>query len=125
MLRVRAEYRINEGEQADVPAVKARGLVVLVYRLPVGKGTQVMAINFGRTAVREAVTIKTARPGGLVKDILTEKALGTLGAGGLLQLALGPQRARPAHQVISSRFPRWLEEARAWMERTCASRHRT
>ena len=94
MLRVRAEYRINEGEQVDVPAVQARGLVVLVHRLPVGKGTQVTAINFGRTAVREAVTIKTAPPGGSVKDLLTEKALGTLGAGGLLQLALGPHEGQ-------------------------------
>ena len=84
MLRVRAEYRINEGEQVDVPAVKARGLVVLVHRLPVGKGTQITAINFGRTAVREAVTIKTAPPGGSVTDLLAEKPLGTLGAGGLL-----------------------------------------
>ena len=38
MLRVRAEYRINESEQIDVPAVKARGLVVMVHRLPDGKG---------------------------------------------------------------------------------------
>jgi trehalose synthase len=94
MLRVRAEYRINEGEQVDVPAVKARGLVVLVHRLPVGKGTQVTAINFGRTAVREAVTIKTAPPGGSVTDLLAEKSLGTLGAGGWLQLALGPHEGQ-------------------------------
>ena len=90
MLRVRAEYRINESEQIDVPAVKARGLLVMVHRLAAGRGTQVTATNFGRTAVRETVTIKTAPPAGAVRDLLDDKALGTLGPGGQLPLALGP-----------------------------------
>jgi trehalose synthase len=94
MLRVRAEYRINESEQVSVPAVKAKGLVVMVHRLPAGKGTQVTAINFGRTAVREMVAIKTAPPGGSVRDLLEDKALGTLGAAGRLQLALGPHEGQ-------------------------------
>src|SRR6266850_1433918 len=80
LLRVRAEYRINESEQVDVPAVKARGLLVMVHRLAAGKGTQVTAINFGRTAVRETVAIKTAPPAGSVRDLLADKALGPLGA---------------------------------------------
>jgi trehalose synthase len=93
MLRVRAEYRINESEQIDVPAVKARGLVLMVHRLPAGKGTQVTAINFGRTAVRETVGIKRAPPGGSVRDLLAEKALGKLEGSGL-QLALGPHEGQ-------------------------------
>ena len=44
MLRVRAQYRINESEQVALPAVKARGLVVMVHRLPVGAGTQVTVL---------------------------------------------------------------------------------
>ena len=48
MLRVRAQYRINESEQVELPAVQARGLVVMVHRLPAGAGTQVTAVNFGR-----------------------------------------------------------------------------
>ena len=80
MLRVRAQYRINESEQVELPAVQARGLVVMVHRLPDGAGTQVTAVNFGRTAVREAVTLKTAPPGGAVTDLLAEKAHGKLGA---------------------------------------------
>ena len=63
MLRVRAQYRINESEQVELPPVQARGLVVMVHRLPDGAGTQVTAVNFGRAAVREAVTIKTAPAG--------------------------------------------------------------
>ena len=94
MLRVRAEYRINESEQIDVPAVRARGLLVMVHRLPAGKGIQITALNFGRTPVRETVTIKTAPPAGAVTDLLAEKALGTLGAGGRLPLALGPHEGQ-------------------------------
>jgi trehalose synthase len=94
MLRVRAEYRINESEQVNVPAVKARGLVVMVHRLPAGKGIQVTAINFGRTAVRETVAIKAAAPGGSVRDLLEEKALGKLGADRRLQVTLGPHEGQ-------------------------------
>ena len=94
MLRVRAKYRINESEQVDLPPAKARGLVVMVHRLPAGKGTQVTAINFGRAAVQETMTIKTAPPGGPVTDLLEEKAVGKLDAGRRLSLALGPHEGR-------------------------------
>ena len=94
MLRVRAAYRINESEQVDLPPAKARGLVVMVHRLPAGKGTQVTAINFGRAAVQETMTIKTAPPGGSVTDLLEEKAVGKLDAGRRLALALGPHEGR-------------------------------
>jgi trehalose synthase len=94
MLRVRAHYRINESEQIELPAVQARGLVVMVHRLPGGAGIQVTAANFARAPVREAVTIKTAPPEGAVTDLLAEKALGRLGAGRRLPLALGPHEGR-------------------------------
>jgi hypothetical protein len=94
MLRVRADYRINESEQVDVPAVTGKGLVVMVHRLPAGKGTQVTALNFGRTQVRETVAIKAAPPGGAVMDLLEGKTLGTLAAGGRLELALGPHQGQ-------------------------------
>jgi len=94
MLRVRAQYRINESEQVELPAVHARGLVVMVHRLPSGAGTQVTAVNFGRAAVREAVTLKTAPPGGAVADLLAEKTLGKLDPGGRLPLVLGPHEGQ-------------------------------
>jgi trehalose synthase len=94
MLRVRAEYRINESEQVDIPTVKSTGLVVMVHRLPAGTGTQVTALNFGRMAVRETVIIKTAPPGGSVRNLIEDKALGTLGPDGRLQLALDPHEGQ-------------------------------
>jgi trehalose synthase len=94
LLRVRAEYRINESEQVDVPAVTAKGLVVMVHRLPAGKGIQVTAVNFGPTQVRETVAIETAPPGGAVRDLLEEKTLGTLAASRRLGLALGPHQGQ-------------------------------
>ncbi len=94
MLRVRARHRINESEQVEVPPVQARGLVVMVHRLPAGGGLQVTAVNFARAAVREAVTIKTAPADGLVTDLLAEKPLGKLGAARRLSLALGPHEGQ-------------------------------
>ena len=94
MLRVRAEYRIYESEQVDVPTVKARGLLVMVHRLAAGKGTQVTALNFGRTAVQETVAIKTRPPAGSVTDLLDDKALGTLERRQAAALALGPHEGQ-------------------------------
>jgi trehalose synthase len=94
MLRVRADYRIHEAEQLDVPAVKARGLVVMVHRLPAAGGIQVTALNFGQTAVRETVPIKAARAGAEVRDLVEDKVLGKVAAAGGLQLMLGPHEGR-------------------------------
>src|SRR6185503_9601224 len=94
MLRVRAKHRINESEQVEVPPVQARGLVVMVHRLPAGGGLQVTAVNFARAAVREAVTLSTAPADGTVTDLLAGKPLGKLGAGRRLSLALGPHEGR-------------------------------
>jgi trehalose synthase len=94
LLRVRAAYRVNESEQIDVPPVKARGLVVMVHRLPAGQGTQVTALNFGRAAARESVPIAGAPPGGAVTDLVAETALGRIDAVGRLSLSLGPHEGR-------------------------------
>ncbi len=94
LLRVRARYRIHEGEPLEPPRVRARGLVVMAHRLPEGGGIQVTALNFGRTPVREAVTIKTAPAGGTVTDLLAGKPPGRLGAGRRLSLTLGPHEGQ-------------------------------
>src|SRR5262249_56487294 len=94
MLRARSAYRINESEQIEIPTVKARGLVVMVHRLPEARGTQVTALNFARTAVRETVTIKGARAGAEVGDLGEEKVTGKVDEAGRLPLALGPHEGR-------------------------------
>ena len=94
MLRVRAQYRINESEQVAVPAVRAPGLVVMVHRLPRGAGIQVTAVNFARAPVREAVAIEPAPAGGAVTDLLASRVHGKLGAGKRLPIALGPHEGQ-------------------------------
>ena len=94
MLRARSAYRINQSEQIDVPTVKARGLVVMVHRLPEARGIQITALNFARTPVRETVAIKGARAGAEVGDIVEEKITGNLDGAGRLPLALGPHEGR-------------------------------
>jgi hypothetical protein len=93
MLRVRARYRINESEQVALPPVRAPGLVVMVHRLPDGAGTQVTAVNFARTPVREAVAIEPAPAGAGVTDLFGEKPHGRL-AGKRLSLTLGPHEGQ-------------------------------
>jgi hypothetical protein len=66
----------------------------MVHRLPAGGGIQVTAVNFGRTPVREPVTVKTAPAGGTVTDLLAQKALGKLSAARRLALTLGPHEGQ-------------------------------
>jgi len=94
MLRVRARYRINESEQVALPAVRARGLVVMVHRLPDGADTQVTAVNFARVPVREAVAIESAPAGAAVTDLLGEKPHGKLSQEKRLSLTLGPHEGQ-------------------------------
>jgi trehalose synthase len=94
MLRARSAHRINESEQIDIPTVKARGLVVMVHRLPEAGRIQVTALNFARTPVRETVTIKSARAGAEVGDVVEEKVTGKIDGAGRLALALGPHEGR-------------------------------
>ena len=94
MLRARSAYRINASEQIDIPAVKARGLVVMVHRLPEARGIQVTALNFARTAVQETVTIKGARANAEVGDLVEEKITGKVDGSGQLPLTLGPHEGR-------------------------------
>jgi len=54
----------------------------------------VTAVNFGRAAVRETVTIRTAPADGAVTDLLAEKGLGKLGPARRLPVALGPHQGQ-------------------------------
>jgi hypothetical protein len=66
----------------------------MVHRLPEARGIQVTALNFARTPVRETVTIKGARAGAEVGDLVEEKATGNVDGAGRLPLALGPHEGR-------------------------------
>ena len=93
MLSVRAEYKIYESEQIDVPKVVADGLVVMVHRLPGDKGIAVTALNFGKTPITETVAIDAAAAGASVTNLLEEKAAGKL-AGKRLPLTLAPHQGQ-------------------------------
>src|SRR5262249_30252859 len=88
MLEVRADLRLYAGELADVPAVQAKGLFVLVHKLPDAGGLEVTAINFGNTPVDETVTVQGASQGAQAVDVMNSQAPGTaLGANGGLRLS--------------------------------------
>jgi trehalose synthase len=78
ILEVRAEHRIFESEQIELPQAVAEGLLVMVHRLPGNKGLEVTALNFGRKPVKESVAIAAATPGGSVKDLLAGQPAGRL-----------------------------------------------
>jgi trehalose synthase len=89
MLKARADLRLYAAELVDTPAVRAKGLFVMVHRLPDSAGLEVTAINFGSAPVEEPVLIQGAAPGASAIDVLDSKApaLG-LEADGRLRLSL-------------------------------------
>jgi trehalose synthase len=74
LLRVRAQLKLYAARQVDVPAVRAKGLLVMVHELPEKGGLEVTAINFGREPVDEVVAIRQATPGARVTDALDPDA---------------------------------------------------
>jgi trehalose synthase len=89
MLRVRADLRLYAAQLADVPAVQAKGLLVLVHRLPESPDLEVTAINFGPAPVDETVAIAGAPQNSKAADVLDPKAPAVeVDAGGNLRLSL-------------------------------------
>jgi trehalose synthase len=90
LLKARSELHLYAAHLADVPAVKAKGLLVLVNELPGGAGTEVTAINFGAQVVDETVPVIGAAQGARVSDVMDPGAQGgSVGADGAVQLHLG------------------------------------
>jgi hypothetical protein len=90
MLRVRADLRLYAGRLVDTPAVRAKGLFVLVHQLPDSTDLEVTAINFGSTPIDESVVIRDAPQSSKVTDALDPKApASTIDAGGTLRVSLG------------------------------------
>lgn len=90
LLRIRAEYRLNEATQIDVPAARAPGLLLLLHQLPAARGLEITALNFGGVRVEESVSIAPGMPGAEVIDLLTDRSAGRLSPDRKVSLALGP-----------------------------------
>jgi hypothetical protein len=89
MLKARGELRLYAAQLADVPAVQAKGLLVLVHQLPESPDLEITAINFGPDPVDETVAIAGAPANSSVADVLDAKApAGTLDPDGSLRLSL-------------------------------------
>jgi trehalose synthase len=90
MLKVRSDLRLYAGRLVDAPAVQAKGLFVLVHKLPDTADLEVTAINFGGAPVDETVVIQGATQDSTVTDVLNARASQLMvGAGGTLQVTLG------------------------------------
>lgn len=68
MLKVRSDLRLYAAELVEVPAVHAKGLLVLVNQLPQGGDLEVTAVNFGAAPVEEDVAIAASGPGAVASD---------------------------------------------------------
>jgi trehalose synthase len=89
MLQVRSALRLYAGEVLDVPAVRAKGLFLMVNRLPDSGDLEVTAINFGGAPVEETVAIKGAVPAMRVSNLLESGASApAIDAAGSLRVSL-------------------------------------
>jgi len=89
LLAVRQRYQLYAARQVAIPAVANKGLLVMVHELPNGLGTEVTALNFGKTVVDEVVIVG-APSAGVVHELLTDQSEGQLGQGGELHIQLAP-----------------------------------
>jgi len=112
MLKVRADLHLYAAQLTDVPAVQAKGLLVLVHRLPESPDLEVTAINFGPAPVDEAVPIAGAPQNSSAADVLDPKAPAVdIVAGGVLRLRLEGFAAkalrikRPATERLARESP--------------------
>jgi trehalose synthase len=91
MLKARAEMRLYAARLIDIPNVRSRGLFVLIHELPENGGLEVTAINFGATAVNEAIAIPGTPANATVRDALDpQTSPSKITADGQLPLQLAP-----------------------------------
>jgi trehalose synthase len=89
MLKVRADLHLYAAQLADIPPVQAKGLLVLVHKLPANSDLEVTAINFSPSPVDETVAVQDAVRGSQAIDVLDPKAPAVaIDAGGNLRLSL-------------------------------------
>ena len=93
LLAVRDAYRIAASKQILIPDVQTPGLLVMVHELPDRRGTQITALNFGRTPIEEMITLPNMRPGPIF-DMMEETVEGDLPEHGELRIRLDPLQGR-------------------------------
>jgi hypothetical protein len=95
MLKVRAELRLYAARLVDIPAVQAKGLLVLVHELPENAGLEITAINFADTPVEENVSIRGVASPSKATDAIDAKApMVDIDAAGKLRLRLAAYEAK-------------------------------
>ncbi len=87
LLAVRQSHGLHAARQVDIPDVADPALLVMVHELPDNRGTQITALNFGRSSVEETVTLNGVA-GGPVVDMVREAPFGDLSDDGELKLRL-------------------------------------
>jgi trehalose synthase len=87
LLAVRHAYGIAGSRQTAVPDVKEHGLLVMVHELPDGRGSQITALNFGGSPLKEVVTIPNLSTGPVV-DMIAETIVGDVSDNGELAIEL-------------------------------------
>lgn len=104
MLKVRADLHLYAGRLIDTPAVRAKGLFVLVHQLPDTTDLEVTAINFGSAPIDETVVVRDAPQNSKVTDVLDPKSpASTIDAGGALRVSLGAYEGRALRITLGSR----------------------
>jgi trehalose synthase len=95
LIAVRARLKLYAARLVDVPAVEAKGLLVLVHELPEQGGIEVSAINFSGQPIQESVRIAPAAARTLARDAFDPKTPAIeLDGDQRLPLKLGPYEAR-------------------------------
>jgi trehalose synthase len=98
MLQVRKDLKLYAARQLDVPTVKAKGLLLLVHELPENRGLEITALNFGRDAIDETLTVPQAKPGANVVDALNAKSKALqVSSDHTLRIQLEPYEGKALH----------------------------
>jgi trehalose synthase len=74
MLKVRADMKLYAARLAELPKVRTKSLLVLVYELPDNAGLEITAINFGNQPIDEMLVVQTASVDARVTDALDPKS---------------------------------------------------
>ena len=61
MLSIRIDTAIDRAELISVPQTEQKGLLILIHKLQGGGTTQLLAVNFGKTAAQQTLEMPSFR----------------------------------------------------------------